>query len=84
VAAEHRRESTPRAAEERLAGLDKLLGGGWSAARARSSRRGGNRQVHHSRPVLARAAERGEHSAMFIFDESINTLFSRLTDWAST
>ena len=79
VAAEHRQESSRDRLQSGLAGLDKLLGGGLE--RGTSTLVQGAAGTGKSTVVglfCTRAAERGEHTAMFIFDESRNTLFSRM------
>ena len=79
VAAEHRRASSRERMPSGLAGLDKLVGGGLE--RGTSTLIQGAAGTGKSTIMAlfcAQAAERGERSALFIFDESPNTLFSRL------
>ena len=79
VAAEHRQVSSRARLESGLAGLDALLGGGLE--RGTSTLLVGAAGTGKSTIAAlyaARAAERGEHSTLFIFDESANTLFSRM------
>lgn len=79
VAAEHRKASNRERMPSGVAGLDTLLGGGLE--------RGTSTLIHGaagtgkstiSALFAVKAAERGEHAALFIFDESSNTLFSRM------
>jgi circadian clock protein KaiC len=79
VAAEHRGDSGRARLQSGVAGLDKLLGGGLE--RGTSTLvigAAGTGKSTIAGLFSARAAERGEHAALFIFDESTNTLFSRL------
>jgi circadian clock protein KaiC len=79
VAAEHRRESSRERLPSGLAGLDRLVGGGLERGTSTLIQgAAGTGKSTISALFCARAAERGEHSALFIFDESENTLFSRL------
>jgi circadian clock protein KaiC len=79
VAAEHRRESSRERLASGLAGLDQLIGGGLERGTSTLVQgAAGTGKSTLSALFCARAAERGEHSALFIFDESVNTLFSRL------
>lgn len=79
VAAEHRRESSRERLPSGLAALDKLIGGGLERGTSTLVQGGaGTGKSTISALFCARAAERGERSALFIFDESTNTLFSRL------
>jgi circadian clock protein KaiC len=79
VAAEHRRESSRERLKSGLAGLDKLLGGGLERGTSTLVQgAAGTGKSTLTGLFCTRAAERGEHVAMFIFDESTNTLFSRL------
>ena len=79
VAAEHRHESTRERLSSGLPGLDKLMAGGLE--RGTSTLivgASGTGKSTISALFAARAADRGERSALFIFDESSNTLFSRM------
>ena len=79
VAAEHRSESSRERLESGLAGLDKLIGGGLERGTSTLVQgAAGTGKSTICAMFCARAAERGEHSSLFIFDESANTLFSRL------
>ena len=78
VAAEHRREYTPRRLASGLAPLDALLGGGLeTGSSSLISGAPGSGKSSLAAQFVSAAAERGERSAMFIFDESLNTLLSR-------
>jgi circadian clock protein KaiC len=79
VAAEHRSESSRERMPSGLAGLDRLVGGGLERGTSTLIQgAAGTGKSTLSALFCARAAERGEHAALFIFDESVNTLFSRL------
>ena len=79
VAAEHRRESSRERLPSGLAGLDRLIGGGLERGTSTLMQgAAGTGKSTLAALFCARAAERGEQSALFIFDESENTLFSRL------
>jgi circadian clock protein KaiC len=79
VAAEHRGSSSRERLPSGLAGLDKLIGGGLERGTSTLIQgAAGTGKSTISALFCARAAERGERSALFIFDESPNTLFSRL------
>ncbi|HEX6156563.1 MAG TPA: ATPase domain-containing protein [Burkholderiales bacterium] len=79
VAAEHRQESNRQRLESGVAGLDKLIGGGLERGTSTLVQgAAGTGKSTISALFCTRAAERGERSALFIFDESANTLFSRL------
>jgi circadian clock protein KaiC len=79
VAAEHRRETTRERLESGLAGLDKLIGGGLERGTSTLIQgAAGTGKSTIAALFCTRAAERGERAAMFVFDESINTLLSRL------
>src|SRR5688500_3234115 len=79
VAAEHRRESSRDRLASGLAGLDRLLGGGLERGTSTLVQgAAGTGKSTIASLFCATAAERGEASALFIFDESLNTLFSRL------
>jgi circadian clock protein KaiC len=79
VAAEHRQNSSRERIASGLAGLDNLIGGGLE--RGTSTLLVGAAGTGKSTIAAlfcANAARMGRRSSMFIFDESINTLFSRL------
>jgi len=79
IAAEHRRESSRERLPSGLPGLDKLIGGGLERGTSTLIQgAAGTGKSTISALFCAQAAERGEHTALFIFDESVNTLFSRL------
>jgi len=79
VAAEHRRESSRERLASGITGLDQLIGGGLERGTSTLMQgAAGTGKSTIAALFCARAAERGEHSALFIFDESANTLFSRL------
>jgi circadian clock protein KaiC len=79
VAAEHRGSSSRERLASGLAGLDKLIGGGLERGTSTLVQgAAGTGKSTISSLFCTRAAERGERSALFIFDESPNTLFSRL------
>lgn len=78
VAAEHRQPQELVRLSSGLAPLDALLGGG--IERGTSTilvGPPGTGKSSLAAQFAVAAAERGEHTAMFIFDESINTLLSR-------
>ena len=80
VAAEHRRESTRERLDSGLDGLDRLLGGGLE--RGTSTLIAGAAGTGKSTLAALfcnKAAEKNLHTSLFIFDESTNTLFSRLS-----
>ena len=79
IAAEHRRESSRERLRSGLAELDELLGGG--VERGTSTLITGAAGTGKSTLAglfCASAAERGEHATLFIFDESAQTLCSRM------
>ena len=79
VAAEHRHESSRERLPSGLAGLDKLIGGGLERGTSTLVQGApGTGKSTIAALFCSHAAERGERSALFIFDESVNTLFSRL------
>ena len=79
VAAEHRRGTSRQRLSSGLPGLDKLMGGGLEEGTSTLIvGASGTGKSTISALFAARAADRGERSAMFIFDESANTLFSRM------
>ena len=78
VAAEHRSHSSRERMPSGIAALDQLLGGG--IERSTSTLivgAPGTGKSSVSGQFAASAAKRGERAAMFIFDESIETLLSR-------
>ena len=78
VAAEHRRARANERMESGLAALDALLGGGLDGGT--STLIVGSAGVGKSTLAslfVAAAAARGQNSAMFLFDESIQTLLTR-------
>lgn len=79
VAAEHRREPSRDRLQSGLQGLDALVGGGLE--RGTSTLligASGTGKSSIAAQFAAQAAARGERAALFIFDESANTLFSRM------
>jgi circadian clock protein KaiC len=79
VAAEHRGKTERVRLPSGLAGLDKLLGGGLeSSSSTLIVGAAGTGKSTITGLFCARAAERGENCALFVFDESKSTLFSRL------
>jgi circadian clock protein KaiC len=79
IAAEHRHESSRERLPSGLAGLDALIGGGLERGTSTLIQgAAGTGKSTLAALFCAHAAGRGVHSALFIFDESVNTLFSRL------
>ena len=79
VAAEHRAEPNRERMKSGLEGLDNLIGGGLERGTSTLIQgAAGTGKSTVSALFCAQAAERGEHSALFIFDESASTLFSRM------
>ena len=79
IAAEHRSESSRERMGSGLLGLDRLLGGGLE--RGTSTLIAGAAGTGKSTVAslfCTKAADNGIRSSLFIFDESVNTLFSRL------
>jgi circadian clock protein KaiC len=79
VAAEHRQPSSREQIASGLKPLDTLLGGG--VERGTSTLivgAAGSGKSTLAALFCASACERGQHATMFIFDESANTLFSRV------
>ncbi|HET7402769.1 MAG TPA: ATPase domain-containing protein, partial [Usitatibacter sp.] len=79
VASEHRRSLHEQKLSSGLEGFDRLLGGG--IERGTSTLVVGSAGTGKSSlaaQFIATAAERGQYSAMYIFDESVNTLVSRM------
>ena len=80
VASEHRQKLAEDRMSSSIAGLDSLLGGG--VERGTSTLIVGSAGTGKSSlaaTFVAAAAARGQKSAMFLFDESINTLVSRMS-----
>ena len=79
VAAEHRGESSRERLGSGLVQLDRLLGGGLERSTSTLIQGGaGTGKSTLAALFAAQLAERGGHSALFIFDESANTLLSRM------
>jgi circadian clock protein KaiC len=79
VAAEHRHSSSRERLRSNIAGLDSLMGGGLERGTSTLVQgAAGTGKSTIAALFAASAAERGERTAMFIFDESKNTLFSRM------
>ena len=79
VAAEHRRQPTRERLSSGLAELDRLTGGGLERGTSTLIVGAAGAGKSTVAALFAHsAARRGEHAALFIFDESANTLFSRL------
>jgi len=79
VAMEHRQRLNEKKLSSGITGLDQLLGGG--VERGTSTLivgSAGTGKSSLSAQFVAAAAERGQKSAMFIFDESVNTLVTRM------
>jgi circadian clock protein KaiC len=80
VAAEHRQRKHLERLSSGLESLDSLLGGGIEQGTSTLIvGPPGTGKSTLAAQFAASAAERGQHVAMFIFDESINTLLSRAT-----
>ena len=79
VAAEHRRESRRDRLQSGIAELDTLMGGGLERGTSTLiTGAAGTGKSTLATLFCASAAQRGESSSLFIFDESANTLFSRM------
>jgi circadian clock protein KaiC len=79
IASEHRREASRERLASGLTGLDRLLGGGLErGASTLIAGAAGTGKSTIAALFCARAAREGHRSSLFIFDESVNTLFSRL------
>lgn len=79
VAAEHRAETSRARMQSGLDGLDRLLGGGLERGTSTLVQgASGTGKSTIAALFCAHAAEQGQHSVLFIFDESVNTLFARL------
>ena len=80
IASEHRRFKQQEKLSSAIEGLDRLLGGG--VERGTSTLIVGSAGTGKSSlaaQFACASAERGERAAMFIFDESINTLVTRMS-----
>jgi circadian clock protein KaiC len=79
IAAEHRTESTRERLPSGLTGLDRLMGGGLERGTSTLiTGAAGTGKSTISALFCATAAADGKRSTMFVFDESITTLLSRL------
>jgi circadian clock protein KaiC len=79
IASEHRVKDGRARLASGVAGLDQLLGGGLERGTSTLiTGAAGTGKSTIAGLFATRAAERGEHAALFIFDESRDTLFSRL------
>lgn len=79
VAAESRNETSRERLASQLPELDALLGGGLERGTSTLIQGApGTGKSTIGALFCARAAERGQHSTIYIFDESVNTLFSRM------
>jgi circadian clock protein KaiC len=79
IAKEHQGRSSREQLASGLAGLDALLGGGIERGTSTLfSGSAGTGKSTLSALFAAAACARGEHASMYIFDESSNTLFSRM------
>jgi circadian clock protein KaiC len=79
VAAEHRQESSRERLKSGLTELDTLMGGGLERGTSTLIQGGAGTGKSTIASLFAAAgAERGEHATVFIYDESANTLFSRM------
>ena len=80
IAAEHRTESSRDRLQSGLSGLDRLLGGGLERSTSTLiAGAAGTGKSTIAALFCMRAAEEGKRSTLFVFDESPNTLFSRLS-----
>jgi circadian clock protein KaiC len=78
VAAEHRRVSSAEVMSSGIPGLDQLLGGGISRGTSTLLMGApGTGKSSLSAQFAHAALERGEHVAMFVFDEGVGTLLAR-------
>lgn len=79
IAAEHRRETSRERLSSGLAAIDALLGGGLEQGTSTMIQgAAGTGKSTIAALFCASAAARGEHATIFTFDESRNTLFSRM------
>ena len=78
VAAEHRQATNRRMLASGIAALDNLLGGGIEQGTSTLIvGAAGTGKSTLAAKFVAAAADRGQHAALFIFDESLNTLLTR-------
>ena len=78
VAGEHQHEYSPEKLASGIDALDKLIGGGLERGSSTLILgAAGTGKSSITAQFVAAAAARGEKSAMFIFDESVNTLLNR-------
>jgi circadian clock protein KaiC len=79
VAAESRQSTTRERLQSGLTGLDLILGGGLERGTSTLIQgAAGTGKSTITALFAVQAAERGEHATLFIFDESVDTLFSRM------
>jgi circadian clock protein KaiC len=79
VAAEHRTESSRERLGSGVDGLDRMLAGGIERGTSTLVQgASGTGKSTIAALYCSRAADRGHRSAMFVFDESLNTLLARL------
>jgi circadian clock protein KaiC len=79
VASEHRSPFTPGRLHSGVAEVDRLLGGGLDrGTSALLIGPAGSGKSSLALQYAVAAAERGEHSVVYTFDESLTTLFSRM------
>jgi circadian clock protein KaiC len=79
IAAEHRTDSIRERLPSGLAGLDNLMGGGLERGTSTLiTGAAGTGKSTIGALFCAKAAAEGKRSAMFIFDESVSTLLSRM------
>src|SRR6185369_3037348 len=79
VALEHRQPSSRERLGSGLEQLDQLMGGGLERGTSTLIQGGaGTGKSTIAALFAAQAAQRGEHAAFFIFDESANTLLTRM------
>jgi circadian clock protein KaiC len=78
VASEHHEPFAPGRASSNLPQLDSLIGGGpdWGTTMLLMGPAGGGKSALATQYAVA-AARRGERSALFIFDEGLETLYGR-------
>ena len=78
VAAEHRHPSARRMLKSGVAALDALLGGGIECGTSTLiAGAAGSGKSTLAAQFAANAAAQGQHAAMFLFDESVDTLLTR-------
>jgi circadian clock protein KaiC len=79
VAAEHRQDSNRERLKSGLTGLDDIMGGGLQRGTSTLIQGpAGTGKSTIAALFAAKAAERGECGALFLFDESVNSLYSRM------